>query len=85
MWVERTSRLTPEGEGGRGALVAPRIRSEAARLSPNIELGALPTANPLYINDRESSASDPGRLDRSTSAAYVYAMRDRSPLEQLFN
>jgi len=77
MQVEGTSRLTHEGEGGRWVLVAPRMRSGAARLSPNIELRALPTANPLSIINRESSASDPGRLDRSTSAAYTLCVTDR--------
>jgi len=52
------------------------MRSEATRLSPNIELQALPTANSLSINDRESSASDPGWPNRSTSAAYTLCATD---------
>jgi len=70
-WVEGTSHLIHEGEGGRWALVAPRMRSEEARLSLNIDWWASPTANPLSINSWASSASKSGRCGRSVSGAYT--------------
>jgi len=80
MRVEGTSLLARErreGEGERWALVVPRMRSEDARLSLNMECRISPTAYPLSINDWVSSASDSGRLVRSTSVAHTRSMRDR--------
>jgi len=70
-WVEGTSRLIHDGEEGRWALVAPRMRSEEARLSLNIDWRASPTANPLSISNWASSASESGRHGRSASGTYT--------------
>jgi len=70
-WVKGTSRLIHEGEEGRWTLEAPRMRSEEAKLSLNINWWASPTANPLFISNWISSASEPGRHGRCASGAYT--------------